>query len=538
MTSKIKLPGLSSLAQDYYYNPDKVSQFYNGNFRNLADFNKLAEKVRSRTFQRKQLTAILEEQNRNYGCGSKTLGNIHNLKQNQTCAVVTGQQVGLFSGPLYTIYKALTAVKLTEYLNQNGQGSFVPIFWLAADDHDFAEINHINLLNKNNQLEKIQCDSFSPTTKLPASKILLTQEINACVQQLNNLTHDSEFKDKIISHLSEAYEPDKSYVEAFGKWMTRLFKSYGLIFIDASHQGFKELGKSVFLKEIAENSPSTLCAIETSKKLKQAKYDCQIQLREGILNLFFTDPERLSIGIKEDGYIIKDTQQTYGRDELFALMENKPYLCSPNVLLRPIYQDSILPTVAYIGGPSEVAYFAQMKGIYDRFSIPMPIIYPRKSLTIIEHKIKSVLQKHNVNVQDFWHNFDQTIQTIIKKFIPQSIDNFFSTAASHLKQDFQSIKKEIVSIEPDLENSADLTLEKINQQFKYLEKKILKASKKQHEILIQQLHKMKNNLYPTNHLQERVLNIVPYLIKYGYPFIDKLYKTIDINNQNHQIIEL
>lgn len=484
------------------------------------------------------MTAILEEQNRNYGCGSETLGNIHNLKQNQTCAVVSGQQVGLFSGPLYTIYKALTAVKLTEYLNKNDKGSFVPIFWLAADDHDFTEINHINLLNKNNQIEKIQCDSFSLSTKLPASKILLSQEINKCVQQLNNLTHDSEFKDEIISHLREAYEPDQSYVEAFGKWMTRLFKSYGLIFIDASHHGFKELGKSVFLKEIAEYSPSTLCAVETSKKLKQAKYNCQIQLREGILNLFFTDSERQSIGIKEDGYIIKDTQQTYSRDELFALMENKPYLCSPNVLLRPIYQDTILPTVAYIGGPSEVAYFAQMKGIYDRFSIPMPIIYPRKSISIIEQKIKNVLQKHNVNVQDFWHNFDQTIQTIIKKHIPLSIDKFFTSTASHLKQDFESIKKEIVSIDPDLESSADLTLEKINQQFKYLEKKILKASKKQNEILIQQLHKVKNNLYPTNHLQERVLNIVPYLIKYGYPFIDKLYKTIDINNQNHQIIEL
>ncbi len=538
MTSKIKLPELSSLAHDYYYNYAKVSQFYNGNFRNLEDFHKQVEKVRSHTFQRKKLAAFLEEQNRNYGCGSKTLGNINNLKQNQTCAVVTGQQVGLFSGPLYTIYKSLSAIKLTEYLNQNGRGSFVPIFWLAADDHDFAEIDHINLLNKNNQIEKIQCVSHSLSTKLPVSKILLKQEINKCVQQLKNLSHDSEFKLKIISHLSEAYEPDRSYADAFGKWMTRLFKSYGLIFIDATHQGIKELGKSVFLKEIAENSPSTICAFETSKKLKQAKYNCQIQLRKGILNLFFADPERQSIGIKKDGYIIKDTQQTYSRDELFALLGKKSYLCSPNALLRPIYQDTILPTVAYVGGPAEVAYFGQMKGIYDRFSIPMPIIYPRKSMTIIENKIKSVLQKHNLNVQDFWYNFDQTIQTIIKKHIPQSIDKVFSTAASHLKQDFQSIKKEIVSLEPGLEYSADFSLEKINKQFKYLEKKILKASKKQNDILIQQLYKVKNNLYPANHLQERVLNIVPYLIKYGYPFMDKLYKTMDVNCCDHQIIEL
>lgn len=538
MTSKIKLPELSSLAHDYYYNYEKVSQFYNGNFRNLTDFHKQTEKVRSFTFQRIKLAAFLEEQNRNYGCGSKTIGNINDLKQDQTCAVVTGQQVGLFSGPLYTIYKSLTVIKLTEYLNQNGRGSFVPIFWLAADDHDFAEIDHINLLNKNNQIEKIQCVSHSLSTKLPASKILLTQDINKCVQQLKKISHDSEFKLEIISHLREAYEPDQSYADAFGKWMTHLFKSYGLIFIDATHPGIKELGKSVFLKEIAENSPSTLCAIETSKKLKQAKYNCQIQLREGILNLFFADSERQSIGIKKDGYIIKDTQQTYSGDELFALLEKKPHLYSPNVLLRPIYQDTILPTVAYIGGPAEVAYFAQMKGIYDRFSIPMPIIYPRKSMTIIENKIKNVLQKHNLNVLDFWHNFDQKIQTIIKKHIPQSIDKVFSTAASHLKQDFQSIKKEIVSLEPGLEYSADFTLEKINQQFKYLEKKILKASKKQNDILIQQLYKVKNNVYPTNHLQERVLNIVPYLIKYGYPFIDKLYKTMDVNCYDHQIIEL
>ena len=538
MTSKIKLPGLSSLVHDYYYDYAKVSQFYNGNFRNLTDFHRQAEKVRSFTFQRNKLAALLEEQNRNYGCGRETLGNIKNLKQDQTCAVVTGQQVGLFSGPLYTIYKALTAIKLAEYLNQNGRGSFVPIFWLAADDHDLAEIDHITLLNKNNQIEKIQCVSNPLSAKLPASKILLTQEINKCVQQLEKLSHDSEFKLEIISHLRETYEPDQSYADAFGKWMTHLFKSYGLIFIDATHQGIKELGKSVFLREIAENSPSTLCAFETSKKLKQAKYNCQIQLREGILNLFFAESERQSIGIKKDGYIIKDTQQAYSRDELLSLFEKKPYLCSPNVLLRPIYQDAILPTVAYIGGPAEVAYFAQMKSIYDKFSIPMPIIYPRTSMTIIENNIKSIFQKHNLNVQDFWNDFEITVQTLIKKHIPQSVAKVFSTATSHLKQDFKSIKKEIGSLEPGLEYSADFSLEKINQQFKYLEKKIFKASKKQNDILIQQLNKVKNNLYPANHLQERVLNVVPYLIKYGYPFMDRLYKTMDVNCFDHQIIEL
>ncbi|MFC2160785.1 bacillithiol biosynthesis cysteine-adding enzyme BshC [Acidobacteriota bacterium] len=538
MTSHIKLPNLSALAYDYYYNYKKVSQFYNGNFRNSADIQKQAERVRSRAFQRNKLAAILEEQNINYGCGKKTLENIKSLKQNQTCVVVTGQQVGLFSGPLYTIYKSFTAIKLAEYLNQNIQGNFVPVFWMASGDHDFAEINHINFLDKDNQIEKIQCESHPLSTKLPASKILLTKEIEKCLKQLIFSSYDSEFKDGIISQLSEAYESHRSYAEAFGKWMTCLFKSYGLIFIDATHRGFKEIGKSVFLKEIAENSPSTISALETSTKLKQAKYNSQIHLREGISNLFLADPERQSMGIENDGYIIKETQQTFSKEGLITLIDKNPVLCSPNVLLRPIYQDTVLPTVATIGGPGEVAYFAQMKDVYETFDIPMPIIFPRKHMTIVENKITRVLQKHNLNMSDFWNNFDQTIQTIIRNHIPKSIESIITETSSHLSSDFKSIKKEIISLDPDLGSSADIALEKIKEQFKYLEKKIIKASKKQNDILIQQLNKVKNNLYPDNHLQERVLNIVPYLIKYGYPFLDKLYKTIDINCHDHQLMEL
>lgn len=533
-----QLPNISPLVHDYCYCYNKVGEFYNGNFRDLAELQHQTERVKSRDLQRKQLAAILKEQNQNYGCGRQTFRNINKLFQDQACAVVTGQQVGLFSGPLYTIYKALTAIKLAEYLNQNGKGSFVPIFWLASDDHDFAEINFIKLLNKNSRIEEVHYKSFSSNIKIPASKILLTPEIFECIQDLKDLTHDSEFKQEIILHLSEAYKPGRSFAEAFAKWMTRLFKSYGLIFIDACHRGLKELGKNVFFHEIAENSPSTKCAIETSRKLKQDKYNSQIQLRKGILNVFFAEQERQTIQLKDSDYNIKGTQHTYKRDELLALLEKKSHIFSPNVLLRPIYQDALLPTVVYIGGPAEIAYFAQMKGVYESFRLPMPIIYPRKTITVIEKKIDKILKNYNLKVQDMWQNVDKIINEIAKKQIPKSIDKVFSVATSHLEQDFKSIKQEIMAVEPTLKNSTDVTLRKINQQFKFLEKKILQASKKRNDIMTQQLHKTKNNLYPTNRLQERVLNIVPFLIKYSYSFIDKLYRAIDINNHDHQIIKL
>jgi bacillithiol biosynthesis cysteine-adding enzyme BshC len=531
-----QLPKISSLVHDYFYDYDKVSEFFAGDFQDPIAYSQQTEKVRSRDLPREQLASILKEQNLSLGCGSQTVENIKKFVQDKACAVVTGQQVGLFSGPLYTIYKALTAIKLAESLNQTSQRCFVPVFWLASDDHDFEEINHTPLLDKENQIEVIKYKAHSSNLKTPVSNILLSSEISDCIEQLSNLTRDSEFKPEILSHLSTAYQPGKSFVEAFAQWMTRLFKSYGLIFIDAAHPDLKELGKDVFYTEIAQNSPSTQHALETSQKLTQKNYSTQIQLHEGILNLFLMEKERDTIQIRENDFCIKGKPQTFKKDELLQLLEKHPYKFSPNALLRPLYQDALLPTVAYVGGLSEVAYFAQIKGVYQSFNLPMPIIYPRKSLTLIEKNVDKALKTYGLKVQDIWQNADAKINELMKDKLPDSLDNAFKTTASHLENDLTDIKKETLAFEPTLEKSVDQTIGKIHHQMSLLEKKILKASKKQNTILTKRVHLAKNSLYPNQHLQERVFNITPFLIKYGFAFLDRLYKTIDIKHHDHQIL--
>ncbi len=534
-----ELPKISSLVFDYFYEYDKVSEFFAGNFRDPTAYSLQAEKVRARDLPREQLAAILKELNLSYGCGAQTVGNIKKLFQDKACAVVTGQQVGLFSGPLYTIFKALTAIKLSESLSQNNPGGcFVPVFWLASDDHDFEEINHISLLNKENQIEDIQYQGYSPTLKKPVSKIVLSAEISNCIQQLNDLTRDSEFKPEILSQLGTAYQSGRSFVAAFAQWMTRLFKSYGLIFIDAMHPDLKVLGKDVFYTEIAQNSPSTECALETSRKLTQKNYDPQIQLHEGILNLFLVEDERHSIQFEDDEYFIKGRQQTFHKDELLQLLETHPHKFSPNVLLRPLYQDTLLPTVAYVGGLSEVAYFAQMKEVYERFNLPMPIIYPRKSLTLIEKNVDKALKTYSLKVEDIWRNADAKINEIAKDQFPQSLDKAFQTTASHLDEDLKDIKQETLAFEPTLEKSVDLTIGKIHHQIGLLEKKILKASKKQNAILTQRITLTKNSLYPNQRLQESVFNITPFLIKYGFRLMERLYQAVDIKHHDHQLFKL
>jgi bacillithiol biosynthesis cysteine-adding enzyme BshC len=529
---------LTPLAHDYIYSYRKVDEFYNGNFRKLAAFQRQTDLVRSRILERGPLASILLDRNRRYGCGSPTLRNIDKLINDRACAVATGQQVGLFSGPLYTVYKALTAIKLAEKLNKNCQGYFVPIFWLASDDHDFAEIDHIKLLNKDNCIQEVRYRSPLSGSKIPASKLVLTSEIKDCIQHLNDATPNSEFKPEVFSDLSDAYQPGRSLAEAFARWMTRLFKTFGLILIDASHPDFKELGKDVFYHEISENSPSTKYALVTSEKLRQAGYHTQIQLHEGILSVFLAERERQTIQLKNGDFHIKGTEQSYKKGEILSLLEKKPSVISPNVLLRPIYQDALLPTVAYIGGPAEIAYFAQMKGVYESFGLYMPIIYPRKSLTVVEKNIGNLLRNYNLKIQDIWQNGGRIVRELSEEQIPESIDRFLNSVASHNEQAFASIKQEMSVFEPTLEKSAELTLHKMNHQLKLLEKKILKASKKLHDRVTRQLSKMKNSLYPSNRLQERVLNITPFLIKYSYAFIDKLCQSIKLDDYDHQIVEL
>ncbi len=533
-----KLPNISSLVFDYFYEYGKVSEFFSGNFRDQTAYVLQTEKVRSRDLPRERLAALLKEQNLSYGCGAQTLGNIKKITQDKACTVVTGQQVGLFSGPLYTIYKALTAIKLAESLDQNYPECFVPVFWLASDDHDFEEIDHITLLDKENQVEDVRYQGYSSNLKKPASEIVLSEKISDCIQQLNDLTRDSEFKPEILSQLGAAYLPGRSFVEAFAQWMTRLFKPFGLIFIDASHPDLKDLGKGVFYTEIAQNSPSTQCALETSRKLAQKNYITQIQLHEGILNLFLVEDERDSIQYSDDDFCIKDKPQTFKKDELLQLLEKQPRKFSPNVLLRPLYQDTLLPTVAYVGGLSEVAYFAQMKEVYERFNLPMPIIYPRKSLTLIEKNVDKALGAYSLNVQDIWLNVDDKIKKIAKDKLPESLDKAFQTTVSHLDKDLTNIKKETFAFEPTLGKSVDLTIGKIHHQISLLEKKILKASKKKNTIMTRRIQLAKSSLYPKQRLQERVFNITPFLIKYGFTLMDSLYQALDINYHDHQILKL
>ena len=536
MPAPTRLMHLPRLAEDYIYEFDKVREFYDGDFRDPAAFERQAERARLRPIAREELAAVLSEQNRSYGCGTETLDVIGKFVGDKACAVVTGQQVGLFSGPLYTIFKALTAIKLADALERRGLGSFVPVFWLASDDHDLAEIDHIALLDRDNRLREIRCEAASRESKVPVSKVPLPPDIGDCLERLKALTPDTEFKADILGSLSEAYQPGRSYVEAFARWMTHLFKSRGLVLIDASPPRLKEMGRDIFYREIADGSPSTRQVLAASEWLRQAGYEPQIPLHEGILNQFYTERERQAIRRKDGAFAIKGQPSLESKEDLLRLAVERPFLFSPNVLLRPLYQDSVLPTVAYVGGPSEIAYFGQLKGVYETFGLPMPVIYPRKSVTIVERKIDHILKKYHLSVPDLWRNAAGAIGDITKEEIPDSVGRTLLRVRDDLERDYASLKAEILAFDAGLAPSVDLAKGRMTQQLDFMQKKVQQAARKRNDIAVQQLRKAVDSLYPNQRLQERVFNIVPYLIKYGSGFIDQLDRAIDIDAVDHQFL--
>lgn len=531
------VPGSSRLFLDYFENFDRVAEFYNGDFHQSETFLARANEVQSRKLPRDQLLPVLIEQNQRFGCGPETAENLSRLKKGAV-AIVTGQQTGLFGGPLFTLYKILTAIKLAAQLNEKRADTFVPIFWLASDDHDFREANHIHVLDKNNQPFEISYTDHPTGSRIPIYDIKFSQRISEVIQQLDDATHPSDFKPEVLQSLRDAYQPNAVFSQAFGKWLMQLCKSFGLILIDASDPRIKSLGKEIFEKEIVERSPSSRAALEATKRLDRKNYHGQVQLHDNVLNLFFVENGRQTIRVDADSFFIKGSERGFELKELLNLLEDSPQHFSPNVLLRPILQDALLPTVAYVAGPAESAYYAQMKGIYESFNLPMPIIYPRKSMTLLETKIQKVIENYDLKIQDFWQSADVLINGILQKQLPEEVEKRIRNTQLCISKNLQALEDVVMEFDSTLHDAVQNANGRILHQVESLESKIVQAYKKRNDVIVNQLQKAANNLYPNHQLQERVLNVTPFLFKYGWGFVNRLYEDTDISNFDHQIIHI
>ena len=534
--SSTHLPKSNKLYKTYINDFDSLSEYYAVNYRSPEAIQAHANTIRQADYPRRQISAILKKQNQNWGSSEIVQQNAAMIGEPESLVVVTGQQVGIFGGPLFILYKALTCIKLAEKLSTQLQKKVIPIFWLAADDDDVAEINQLTVLTQQNTLSPFSC-SFDTEERKPVAGIHLTENILKCHEVFADTVFDSEFKGDILSALRDAYAIGQSLPDAFARWLTYLLSEFGLVILNPADTQIRSLAAKIFLQEIENDSPSTMAAMATSSKLSEAGFPVQVPLRPGRFNLFYVDEYRHAMAKKNGHFTSTDGTVHFSVSDFIAAIKEKPEQFSPNVIMRPIVQDSILPNLAYVAGPAEVSYFAQLRDVYEKFNIRMPIIYPRKSVTILEKKIKRVLDKHDLELEDFWGNSDELMTQVVRHATPEGIFEPVLTAKDQLNVSLGELKNRVVSLDATLSGFIDKERHKIIHQLELIEKKIVQASKRQNEILQQQLSKASHSLYPNQKLQERELSYIPFLCKYGKTFIQHLYDELDLENFSHQIIE-
>jgi bacillithiol biosynthesis cysteine-adding enzyme BshC len=549
-----KIPDFGKLYLDYLSEDEEAYQkakaLYNAGFRENEDFFKIIESKfqnynSNRYFDKHSLTEIIKQQNVSFGGNEATAANIELLDKENTFAVVTGQQLGLFTGNLYTIYKTITAIKLAKDLSIRFPNyNFVPVFWLESEDHDFEEANHVNVINKHNELVKAgykmpvtaeEEEEFRKDTR-PVGRRKLEEEIENIKALLKESLIHTDFTEKIFEYITNIYTPSNDFKHSFAQMMNRIFIGNGVIFLDPDDREIKKLLTPIFEKEL--NTSPRLCEsiINVSAEIEMS-YDLQVKPK--VINLYFIhNGNRYLLEPREEKrFALRNSKRRFEQEELLNILFENPEYFSPNVVLRPICQDYLLPTIAYIGGPSEISYFSQLKPAYKHYDLIMPVIFPRASVSVVEGKIKKFFTGFNVDFDDIFHH-KRLMNKVIHKLSEVKVDEEFSKIEDELTRIYYDLKQITGKIDKTLNNTVEGLKDKAVSSLQIFKDKLLNAQSVKNEITTAQIDKVLNNLYPNNTLQERFINILYFLNKYDESFINRLINEIDIHCYNHQVIEL
>ncbi len=536
------LPRIPRLFADYIYNFPKVKHYYGGN-RYLIDssWENLYESISSKGLTRKEVARVLQEQNKKWGAKQKVLDNIAHLEMEDTVAVVSGQQVGLLLNPLYTLYKALTAIKLAAELRERFKWRVVPIFWMEAEDHDLSEVNSLSFIDSQNRPVRLALENPFREGKRSVGELHLGEQIELLLKRLNTLVPETEFKPELWKKMVTFYNSEETFSSSFARLMTHLFRGYGLVIVDPSNEKLKALARPLFARVIDNFAELTNILANRNKELLQAGYPLQVNLQDLSHNtcLFINiEGEKYSLLKNNDGFSPRGREEAYSREELLLLLEKSPEQFIPNVVLRPLFQDSLFPTIAYVAGPSEVAYFAQLQPLYPLFELPMPVIFPRSSFTVVEQKVKRVLDRFGLSFSHLLAGRAQVIEKIMPPAEVNPQEDPFPTVYQKMEAILNELRTHLQQTDPTLVGALEKSWQKISYQLNHLAGRYRRALLQRHKILLHQIDKVFNNLFPYDQLQERTINPFYYLFRYGESFLQLIYEEIGFKRFDHKIVYL
>lgn len=512
------LPNTSRLMADVLYHPDRTAAFYRHPLRDLAAFQDAAAEINLSDERRAALIAALRVQN---APGES----LDRLAQPGTVAVMTGQQVGLFSGPAYTIYKALHTVRLAEWLTANGI-SAVPVFWLATEDHDFAEVNHVWVFNADYQPVKLEMQSASGAR--PVGEVELA---DVPLSQLSEALRGLPYAEEVTAFVEEAYRPGQTMGAAFGALLRKLLSRFGILFVDPMLPEFRQLAAPT-LRAAVEAAPElTTRILDRNRELAAAGYHTQVHV-EAQTSLFFLLENGKRLTLRRHGNDFTANGHHFTTEELAARAAD----LSPNALLRPVVQDGMLPTVAYIGGPAETAYLAQSEAIYRTILGRMPVAVPRAGFTILDERSNQRMEGYGLSLPSFFQGEEALREHVARKLTPPAVSATIRETTSTVEAAVARLHRELENFNPTLAKALANSERKIRHQIGRIEGKAGREAMRRDGRAARDAASLYGLIYPERHLQERLYSILPFLAKHGLELIDDLYGAIELDCPDHRLM--
>jgi bacillithiol biosynthesis cysteine-adding enzyme BshC len=525
------------LAADYAYDFPRISSFFSGDPADRAAWGEVIKHSQSHARRRQEIADVVAAQQQRRGSPDRAVDAARQLADPRTVAVVTGQQAVLFGGPMFTLLKALTALKLAAHISIEHGVPAVAVFWVESEDHDWNEVRSCKVLDEGLAVRTLSLPPQSDSDHAPVSAVHLDQSIDRALEELARSLPPTEFGPALIPSLRQAYGTGKGMSEAFGCWLDKVLGDRGLIVYDASDRAAKQLAAGVFHRELSMPGETGRLASAAGAELVKRGYHVQVQTSGENLALFHLDGAgRRAIRVQDGQFMVGN--ERYPAAALVQEAAEKPHAFSPSVLLRPIVQDTLFPTVCYVAGPNELAYLGQLRGVYEHFGVPMPLMYPRASATLVDSAALRFLNRYRLPLEALQPRDDAALNQLLETQIPPVVEQSFSSASRTIEAEMARVVGAVPALDPTLEGAAQSTLDRMRHDLQTLHGKMIQAAKRRDETLRRQFTRTRALAFPDGEPQERAIAFVSFLNQYGPALVDRLEQSLPLELGHHRVVAI
>jgi bacillithiol biosynthesis cysteine-adding enzyme BshC len=534
-----RFPWIRRLAADYAYDFRAVAPFFSGDPSDRGAWANAIARSQAHDRRRADIAAVIARQQDRRQAPTQAREAARLLADAHTVAIVTGQQAGLFGGPLFTLLKALTALKLAEQVARDHQVPAIAVFWIDAEDHDWEEVRSCTVFDSELTPRTVSLPARPGADPVPVSTVRLDDTITRTLKELEAVLPATEFRDPMLDALRRAYAPGTGMADAFGRWIEDVLGPRGLVVYDSSDPASKPLVGQIFARELSMPGQTVKLAALAGSDLTARGYHAQVHAQDDSLALFHldgTDKGRRAIRQQDGRFVVGDQQ--FAASALVSQATERPDGFSPNVLLRPIVQDTLFPTICYVAGPNELAYLGQLRGVYQHFGVPMPLFYPRATATLLDSAALRFLTKYKLPLEALQAQDEAALNELLKTQIPPAVEESFDEASAAIDTQMTRLMQAMPTLDPTLEGAARSTLERMQRDLQTLHGKMIQAAKRRDETLRRQFIRARALAFPGGHAQERTIGFLSFLNQYGPALVDRLDEELPLDLGRHWIVTI